>query len=115
MNEGGGAVVRGRTDLFGTNGLETVVLLGGDVQFDGSFNRGGDTIVFPDAAATFEANTTGSQVRVANSGLEARIPFGMVGMSLVFTGATHSLVYDGTNVLIGAQVITTTPAPLTSA
>jgi len=115
MFDGGSAVVSGRMDLFGTNGTESVVLLGGDVVFDPSFNRGGDTIVFPGAAPTHEASLSGSVVEVASSGLSARIPVGMVGMSLVFTDATHTLRYDGINVLIGRQVITATPTLLTSA
>jgi len=115
MLDGGSVVVSGRMDLFGTNGTESVVLLGGDISFDASFNRGGDTIVFPLEAATFFASVTGSQVRVENTGLAAQIPVGMVGMSLVFTDATHTLRYDGINVLIGAQIITNTPTPPTSA
>lgn len=115
LSEGGTVVVGGRTDLYGTNGLESVVLLGGDIQFDGSFNRGGDSIAFPGNAATYRASTSGSQVLVATDALAAHIPFGATGMSLVFTDATHSLRYDGTDARIGAQRVTSTPAFLTGA
>ena len=115
MNEGGSIVVGGRASLFGTVGVQSVVLLGGDVQFDASFNRGGDTIAFPQSAPVFLAHYSGSSLVVSNGALTATIPIGMVGMSLVFSDATHWLVYDGTNVFVGRQVITTTPTPLTDA
>lgn len=112
--DGGSVVVGGTMDLRGTAGVENVVVLGGDVRFDASFNQGGDTIVFPGAAATFDASYSASQAVITRAGLVTWIPIGMVGMSLGFADATHTLRYDGTNVLIGAQIITTTPAPLTS-
>ncbi len=113
MQDGGvNAVAGGNVDLFGTNGLETIVVIGGDVRFDASFNRGGDAIVFPAIAETFEASTSGSQARIAQFGLIAWVPFGMVGASLAFTDETRTLRYDGTNVLIGSQIITTSAAPL---
>lgn len=108
----GSAVVGGTTELFGMVATETITVLYGDVRFDPSFNRGGDTIVFPSSATSFTASYSGSTAILAQSGLSASIPFGMVGASLRFTDCTQTLVYDGSDVRIGTQAITTAAAPL---
>lgn len=106
METGGSVILRGDMEVFGTSGAERVMLLGGTVRFDGSFNGGGDTIALPGEASGFTARTTGSALLLEKSGLAAQIPFGPNSTSLAFADATHPLFFDGNvSVFIGNQSI----------
>jgi len=117
MDEQGTAIVKGTMQVFGTPADgERIVMLGGTIGFDGSFNGGGDTIVFPGPAASFSAQVQASAVVVARTGLSAQIPFGLESTTLAFTDAAHPLYFDGaSSVFIGDQTISSTSALLTFA
>jgi len=84
------ALTQGDFRLIGTQaGRETVTLLTPDagtlsVEFDPSFNAGGDAIVFADPASAFAIERSGSSVIVSNPSLNATIPVGLEGISVSF-------------------------------
>ncbi|MCB2075261.1 MAG: hypothetical protein H6917_17170 [Novosphingobium sp.] len=102
------------TDVIGTNGNETVYVAGnGNAIFDPSFNRGGDEIIIDGDAATFEGARSGSSFLVTGGiGAQIVIPVGAGGTTLTFDDGSFTLLFDGTNVLLGAQVITASPETL---
>jgi hypothetical protein len=104
------------TDIIGTNSNEIVyVAENGLATFDPSFNRGGDEIVVTGISAAFEGARSGSLfVITGNLGAEINIPIGTAGTTITFNDGSFTLVFDGTNVLLGDQVITNTPEPLDS-
>jgi hypothetical protein len=101
------------TDVFGTNGNETVfVSANGKANFDPSFNRGGDTIEILGNASTFTIVQSASNVVLtALNGARISIPIGQP-TNVNFLDADRVLSFDGTNIKLGAQVITTTAAPV---
>jgi hypothetical protein len=101
------------TDVFGTNGNETVfVSANGKANFDPSFNRGGDTIEILGNASTFTIVQSASNVVLtALNGARVSIPIGQP-TNVNFLDADRVLSFDGTNIKLGAQVITTTAAPV---
>jgi len=114
---GGTAAAAGRLDVFGTNGVERVELLGGSVHLDGSFNRGGDAVSLPFAAETFTAVRQGSAVRLQSEALDLLLPVGTAGLALEFVGGDErDLLFSSTTggVLIGDQLITAIAAGLTA-
>jgi len=102
------------TDVVGTNNNEVVyVAEDGLATFDPSFNRGGDEIVITGISAAFEGARSGSLfVVTSNLGAEINIPIGTAGTTITFNDGSFTLIFDGTNVLLGDQVITNTPEPL---
>lgn len=112
-----GAIL-GIYDIFGSNaGSETVTVFEGTTaNFQGDFARGGDIIRLTDTATDFTARIVGSNVELfsATAGLTALVPIGVAGTTIAFeTGAnqytdSRTLVFDGTNVVLGGQVITST-------
>jgi hypothetical protein len=115
LSAGAGAAAGGRVDIFGTASAEPVSLLSGDITFDPSFNKGGDTISFDQPATDFLASRVGSSVLLDSATTDARIPVGAAGTTLAFAeGDERTLIFDfGVgSVLIGEQAIDTTPSAL---
>ncbi|MEZ5734544.1 MAG: hypothetical protein R3E09_01865 [Novosphingobium sp.] len=94
-------------DIFGTNDSETVSLNANAIAvFDPSFNRGGDTINIGGVAALYDATLDGSNlVLTAANGADITIPVGTVGATINFAGDARILIFDGTNVLLGDQIL----------
>lgn len=117
---GGGyaATVGGTVRIFGSNDVDVISLadIVGKISFDGSFNRGGDFIILPNAAKTYSIVRAGSSVTLSDADSTITIPVGSKGATLQFADGELVLKYDG-QVLLGNQAITTTSgsisAPLT--
>jgi hypothetical protein len=98
----------GRYAIIGTAGAERIDFIGGRLQLDPSFNRGGDTLAVDDPAFEFSAIRIGSSVKLAHlDGSEVLIPFGTAGMTIGFNGDERELYFDTTlgAILLGSQVI----------
>lgn len=97
--------------IFGTNGFETVnVAAAGKVTFDGSFNKGGDTIVIGGNAASYTASISGSNLILTSvAGANIVIPFGATGATIKFADASNgrTLAFDTTSntLKLGSQTI----------
>jgi Ca2+-binding RTX toxin-like protein len=100
--------VAGKVNVFGTNGAEIVRVLDGVVALDGSFARGGDTLVLPDAANNYEAYISGSFLMLLSGDDRVAVPIGTAGTALDFAGDPRILVFQDGNVLVGSQSITAT-------
>lgn len=117
-----GAII-GTYDIFGTNtGSETVTIFDGTTaNFQGDFARGGDVIRIADVAGDFTVSLSGSNVVLtsASDGITVRVPIGTVGTRIVFENSAGQLtdervlVFNGTNVLLGDQVVTSTASAVT--
>jgi hypothetical protein len=117
VGEGGQATAGGHIDVFGTSGAETVTITQGDVTFDPSFNKGGDTLILGQEAPDFLASQSGSSVVLDGSVADLLIPIGSTGMTLSFPGDDdRTLIFDSMlpAILIGTQEIDTTPTALTA-
>lgn len=101
----------GRIDVFGTAGAEELSLLSGDIRLDPSFNRGGDTITLASPAKDFIAVRSGSSLLLDNGVLEVSIPVGTAN-TLVFAGNDERVLVSSGGLLLGNQVIGTTPVAL---
>lgn len=87
-------------------GNDTVILGYGQVNFDPSFNAGGDHIYFPGNAWDYNVGIAGSQITLSNSlGTSAILPLGTSGTSLYFSGGARSLYISGSSVVVGGQVV----------
>lgn len=116
-----GAIL-GTYDIFGTNtGVESVTVFDGTTAyFQGDFARGGDVIRLTDVAGDFTAVLSGSNVVLTSvsDNITVYIPVGTVGVKVVFENAAgqmtdeRTLVFNGTNVVLGAQTINFAPAAL---
>jgi len=116
-----GAIL-GTYDIFGTNnGAETVTVFDNTIaNFQGDFARGGDVIRLTDTATDFTVRISGSNVEIfsASASITALIPIGTVGTTISFqTGPnqfadSRTLIFDGTNVVLGGQVVTGAVAAL---
>jgi hypothetical protein len=74
------------TDVIGTNDFETVFLAADALAvFDGSFNRGGDSLHIDGNASAYTATLSGSTVILtADNGANIVIPVGVVGATIYF-------------------------------
>lgn len=113
-----GALATAGTDdtlnVFGANGDEALTLLNGAIVLDGTFNRGGDTIVLDDLLSNFTATRVGSAVRLESDTLNVLIPFGSAGTDIAFDDGVLSLVFDAAAGAprLGTQLIDGTGATL---
>ncbi len=98
----------GKANIFGTNGAETVRLLGGDTALDGSFARGGDTLILPGPARDYKAYISGSFVVLRSEDDRIAVPIGTAGTELDFAGDARTIIFQGAAVLIGGQSISAT-------
>ncbi|MCB2059897.1 MAG: hypothetical protein R3E09_12525 [Novosphingobium sp.] len=101
-------------DVFGTNDLETVSFKPDAIAvLDPSFNKGGDTINIAGASTNFDGNLSGSNfILTSPAGANIAIPVGTTGATISFADGSYTLQFNGTNVLLGAQIITETPESL---
>jgi hypothetical protein len=109
--------ISGKVRIVGTNGVDVIKLgsTGGDLTFDGSFNRGGDIIILNKAAGDYSAAKFSGSTIVISSGIEKlTIPMGSAGLTLRFTDGDRTLVFKNSAFNIGDQVISSaTATPLT--
>ncbi len=115
LNAGGEVFAAGDIEVFGTSVGETVSLVLGNVQFDPSFNLGGDEVRLIGEPETFLASVSGSNVVLGHENYQVSIPVGVNGLDLSFSGAVHSLYFDpGIGApFIGDQMIGPEAAALT--
>jgi len=120
-------VGRSQSTVFGQNETAESVILQADSKtiFDGSFNKGGDTIKILGNASLYTASVDGGNlVLTAANGARIVIPYGSAGATIVFNDATRLLTFNaGEGVSLGSQVIegpaeavnpgTVTPTPST--
>ncbi|MCB2075622.1 MAG: hypothetical protein H6917_05995 [Novosphingobium sp.] len=96
------------TDVIGTNDFETVFVSDdGLAIFDPSFNRGGDVISIGGVAEIYDGSLSGSNlILTADNGAFISIPVGGVGATIIFAdNDARTLIFDGTNVILGDQTI----------
>lgn len=120
QSNGTAGAILGTVDIFGTNlGAETVTVYDSTIaNFQGDFARGGDTIKLTDVASDFTVRLSGSNAVLTSvsDGITVVIPIGTAGATIVFENASGDLVdsrvlvFNGTNVLLGSQVLTTSAA-----
>lgn len=110
--------VGGIGTISGTNGFQDITLTKykGELTFDASFNRGGDIIRVPGAAADYSVVLVGSMVSLISGETKFSIPIGLAGVSLVFSDGVRNLHFDqGANAAkIGSQTITGAPLAITA-
>ena len=109
------ATVGGTVRIFGTTDVEVISLAdtAGTVSFDGSFNRGGDFIILPNAANTYSISRVGSSVTLSDADSTITIPVGSKGSTLQFADGELILKFGG-QVLLGSQVISAASATITA-
>lgn len=113
LQNGAEVTLDGDYRVFGTNGLERINWLSGDIVLDPSFARGGDLLTFDQAASGFTARLSGANVILQSTGGSLTIPVGEAGTTLDFPGADdRTLLFNGANVLIGDQAIGTNASAL---
>lgn len=122
QGQAAGAIL-GAYDIFGTNaGAETVTVFDGTTaNFQGDFARGGDVIRIADVAGDFTVALSGSNIVLtsASDGITVRIPVGTVGTRVVFENSAgqlvdeRSLVFNGSSVVLGTQIVTAIAASVT--
>lgn len=103
--------ISGRARIAGTNSVDVIRIgsAGGDLVFDGSFNRGGDIIILNHAAGDYSAARFNASTIVITSGTEKLIiPMGTIGLTLRFSDGDRTLVYKNAMFFIGDQAITAT-------
>lgn len=98
--------------INGTNRVERIEVLGGDVVLDGTFNRGGDVLALDAAANTFTAQLQGSRVLLSGGGTTVSIPLGAAGMTIDFDGDQRTILFANGNAVIDDQVITSNSVTL---
>lgn len=102
----------GNMTINGTNRVERIEVLGGDVVLDGTFNRGGDVLALDAAANTFTAQLQGSRVLLSGGGTTVSIPLGAAGMTIDFDGDQRTILFANGNAVIDDQVITSNSVTL---
>ncbi|MCB2078137.1 MAG: cadherin-like domain-containing protein [Novosphingobium sp.] len=115
LGSGAEVTAGGKLALVGTSGHETVTVTKGTVEFDPSFNRGGDIVIFNQPATEFLASQSGSSVLLDSTQTDIRLPVGTSGATLSFAdGDERVLLYDTglASIVIGAQEIDLTPVAL---
>jgi len=102
--------------VYGDNGPQDITLLAtpGAIAFDPSFNRGGDTIHLPGAAADFTVVRSGSNALFLDADAAYTIPVGTAGLRVAFDDGARTLLFDGSQVRIGSQAVTATAAQVTA-
>jgi uncharacterized protein YkwD len=99
----------GDFSIFGTSGGEEEIFHSyGDLVFDPSFNRGGDTLHVLGSVDDYAGYLNGSTLVMFSDDVEVRLPVGPAGMDIDFGGTMLTLRVEGGSVLLGDQAITAT-------
>ncbi len=110
--------IGGGASVFGTTAGQdlTFVDAPGNVDFDNSFNQGGDIIRLPHAASEYQAYLVGSVVILTDGDTNYSIPIGPAGLPIVFSDGVRELKFDdfANAIKLGSQSLNNTPAQLTS-
>ena len=114
LKDGQPAEIGGNASIVGTNGAEDVTLRDepGQIEFDGSFNRGNDTIRLPGDAAGYTVRRVGSRALLTRGERSYSIPVGAAGIPIVFADAPRTLIFrtTGNAMFLGSQPVTDAPA-----
>ena len=122
LSQAGEDVFVGGSDVevFGTSaGGEVITVITGNIRFDATFNRGGDTIVLPGLATSYSAYRIGADVVFTrNDGaVTIRVPFGTAGLEVQFDGGdSRTLLFDTSinqTTLEGQVIGTSSTSPTT--
>ena len=99
--------IAGSYSVFGSNGFDVLHVLDGSIALDGSFSRGGDVLILPDAASDYQAYLAGSQLVLVGIEDTISIPIGTAGMEIAFSDDERTLRFDAASasVLLGDQQI----------
>jgi hypothetical protein len=110
------ATVGGTVRVIGSNDVDVISLadIAGKISFDGSFNRGGDFIVLPNAAKAYSIVRASSSITLSDADSTITIPVGSKGTTLQFADGELILKFDG-QIMIGSQIVTTASAAITAA
>ena len=104
-------LIGGNVRIFGTNGPDTVTIadVPGNLRFDGSFNRGGDTIVLNKFAESYSAaRPDPSNIMIGDGDTNLAIPLGIKGLNVAFANEERTLVYANKNAYLGNQKLEST-------
>ena len=107
----------GSGQVNGTNGFQDLTLLNapGAILLDASFNRGGEVIRLPGAAAGYRIAQAGSTAVLIDEDSSYTIPAGPAGTVLVFADGARMLAFDAGDVLhIGSQQVTPAAVGITA-
>lgn len=105
LSSGGEISLEGDHLVFGTNGAEKVRYLGGDLQLDSTFNKGGDTLFLPRGISAYSAYKSGSVLVLISEDGVIHIPLGAAGITLNFNGDAELARFVGAGAMIGDQEI----------
>lgn len=118
MRNDGRATAEGETEIFGTNGAQTVTVLdGATVTFRSGFNTGGDTIRINGRASDFTVSISGSNVTFRSNvdNITVVIPIGTAANTITFdNGDSRSLSLVGGVPTLGTQAITAAGVAVTA-
>jgi len=110
--------IGGSGKIFGSAGFQDIAVLAqpGRIEFDGSFNQGGDIVRLPGNASDWQVELSGSTVVFEDGSSEVLVPIGVAGMPIVFADGLRVLKLDqaAQTVSIGTQVITDNPVTITA-
>lgn len=107
----------GEGRVVGSAGLQdiTVANAPGIVQFDASFNRGGDIIRLSGDASDYMVWSSSSSVIIDDGDTQIAVPVGPVGADIVFDDGVRTITYSSeAGLRLGEQVVTTSPAAVSS-
>lgn len=99
-------LIGGNVKIFGTNGGDTVTIadVSGNIAFDGSFNRGSDTVVLGKFAENYSAaRPSASNVAIWDNDTKLTIPLGTKGLQISFPNETRNLIYAEGSAHLGNQ------------
>ncbi len=109
LPDGWAGALGGNGLVYGTGGFQDISILSGNLSFDASFNKGGDIIRFPGAAASYTVARSGSSAQIiSGSQAAATIPMGTVGTVTSFGDGVRKLVYTAGSFSIGGQPFSST-------
>lgn len=100
------ASVGGNVIVYGTAGVESVsVVGGGNITFDASFNKGGDTISLTKAATNYTAERSGSSILIKDPTTTLNVPVGTVGLTADFKGDKRTILFANGDFKVGADAL----------
>ena len=105
--------------VFGTEGYQQIKLLDlpGTIEFDPSFNKGGDIVRLAGEANDWTIARSGSSAILSDGDTIVRLPVGPVGMAVVFDDGARKLVFDQalSSLRIGSQTFSFTAVQIGAA